>query len=180
MASDEWKDALTAAASVSIPFYSGIPRRLNTLGSEFMVPTFTIYQALCEYLETIDRITDAIECFRKMVGLGQQRNTHVEQARWVCGERSRIVCRCHRGDHRMPDFRRRCSRKLEDFGDTAMGTERCDEVISQYSAALSLDPATPQNLLIKRNKAYLAKGLWKDALDDANAVRLLCLVQARS
>ncbi|KAF8452054.1 hypothetical protein L210DRAFT_3516516 [Boletus edulis BED1] len=32
----------------------------------FVVPRFTTYVALCERLETIDRITDAVECFYDM------------------------------------------------------------------------------------------------------------------
>ena len=63
------------------------------------------------------------------------------------------------------DFKRRCSGKLEDLGD-----RRSDDAVSHYSAALALDPASPQDLLIKRSKAYLAGGSWEVALDDANKV----------
>ena len=51
-----------------------------------------------------------------------------------------------------------------------MNTRHYDEAVSQYSAALSLDPIAPQGLCIKRSKSYIAKGLWDAALDDANKV----------
>ena len=51
-----------------------------------------------------------------------------------------------------------------------MNIRHYDEAISQYSAALSLDPAAPQGLFIKRSKAYIARDLWEDALNDANKV----------
>jgi hypothetical protein len=62
------------------------------------------------------------------------------------------------------------SEKLESFGDIAMRTERHDDAILQYSTALSFDSESPPDLLVKRSKAYIAKGLWKDALNDANKV----------
>jgi hypothetical protein len=52
-----------------------------------------------------------------------------------------------------------------------MNTRYYNEAVSQYSAALSLDPAVPQGLFIKRSKAYMAGGLWEDAVNDANKVR---------
>lgn len=52
-----------------------------------------------------------------------------------------------------------------------MHIQRHDEAISEYSAALSLDPALPQNLFIKRSKAHVAKGLWNNGLQDADKVR---------
>lgn len=54
-----------------------------------------------------------------------------------------------------------------------MHTQRHDEAISKYSAALSLILASPQGLFIKRSKAYVASGLWGEGLKDADEVRLL-------
>ena len=51
-----------------------------------------------------------------------------------------------------------------------MHVRQHDVAISWYSAALSMNPATPQALLIKRSKAHAAGGLWNDALNDANKV----------
>ena len=58
-----------------------------------------------------------------------------------------------------------------------MAAQRHDDAIAQYSAALSLNPAVRQDLLIKRSKSYVAKGLWDDALDDTDQVRIFCHVQ---
>jgi len=70
------------------------------------------------------------------------------------------------------DFKYRCSLKLESLGDAAMSAVRHDDAISHYSAALSFDPSVPQGLFIKRSKAYIATGLWGEALNDANKVLL--------
>jgi hypothetical protein len=70
----------------------------------------------------------------------------------------------------MLNFKCRCSEGLEGLGDTAMRAKRHDVAICQYSVALSLNPATPQGLFIKRSKAHIARGLWQDAVNDANMV----------
>ena len=93
-----------------------------------------------------------------------QANVPDEQVQWVLGEWSRTLCGC------MLNAKRRCSGKLEDLGDTAMSAELYDVAISQYSVALSLNPAAPQGLFVKRSKAYTAGGLWEDAFNDANKV----------
>ena len=51
-----------------------------------------------------------------------------------------------------------------------MNTGRRDEAISHYSVSLSLNPVI--NVFTKRCKAYMTKGLWGDAIDDANKVCL--------
>ena len=60
-----------------------------------------------------------------------------------------------------------------------MDAQRHDEAISHYTTALSLNPASPQGVLIKRTKAWLAAGSSQKALDDANQVRPLCHVQLK-
>ncbi|KAF8547863.1 hypothetical protein OG21DRAFT_1449832 [Imleria badia] len=129
-----WKDALIAA--------------LN-----FTAPRFTIYRALCDQLETLDRIAVATSCFYELMSeLEGVKNLHAEQAEWV------------------HDFRERISRKLECLGDAAVDFQHYNAAISEYSAALSLDLAAPQGLLVKRSRAFVASGLWEDALNDANKV----------
>ena len=76
----------------------------------------------------------------------------------------------HLFDHPLSEFKSRCCEKLDGLGNTAMNTQHYDQAISLYSAALSLDPAAPQGLLIKRSKANISGGLWEDALNDANKV----------
>ena len=51
-----------------------------------------------------------------------------------------------------------------------MEANQYDEAVSQYTAALSLDPRSPQDLLVKRSKAHADKAEWEDALNDANQV----------
>ena len=51
-----------------------------------------------------------------------------------------------------------------------MNAKQYDKAISHYTATLSLGPASPQDLLVKRSKALIATGMWKDALSDANEV----------
>ena len=56
-----------------------------------------------------------------------------------------------------------------------MNTKQYDEAVSQYTAALSLDPANPQDLLVKLSMAC-AEGKWKVALNDANEVAYIQFV----
>ena len=51
-----------------------------------------------------------------------------------------------------------------------MNTQDYDEAVLQYTTTLSLDPATKQNLLVKRSTALVGKGECDDALNDANEV----------
>ncbi|KAF8415204.1 hypothetical protein L210DRAFT_103217 [Boletus edulis BED1] len=129
-----WKDALATAAS-------------------FVVPRFSIYRALCERLEAVDRIIDAAECFHGMTS----ELTHEiqdEEARWISA------------------FKSRCCGKLEDLADIEMNVQKYNPAISLYTTALSLDLTAPQDIFIKRSKAYIAKGSWEEAMDDANEVHL--------
>ena len=73
-------------------------------------------------------------------------------------------------DYLSLDFESRCCCKLQDLGDSSMIARQYDDAISQYTNALSLNPATSQVLLGKRSKAYASKGKWEDALNDANKV----------
>ena len=59
--------------------------------------------------------------------------------------------------------------KLESVGSTAASDEQHGGATSHYPT--SLKPVTVQNLLMKRSQAYMAKGLWVEALNDANKVR---------
>ncbi|KAF8436001.1 hypothetical protein L210DRAFT_3505979 [Boletus edulis BED1] len=112
-----------------------------------------IYRAICDRLEVIDRIADAMECFHEMMSeLGGETKGNDEYRAWVL------------------DFKQRSSEKLDHLGDTAVSAQRYDEAISHYSTVLSLTLFSPQAIFIKRSKARLASGSWKEALDDANEV----------
>ena len=87
-----WKGALSAARDVSIA--SATPDHELTCGSKFKVPRITIYRTLCEGLETVEGITDAIECFHQMENeLPEGAITQGGQVQWVLGEQSCIPCR---------------------------------------------------------------------------------------
>ena len=51
-----------------------------------------------------------------------------------------------------------------------MDAQRHNAAISEYSAALSLDPTSSQGLFVKRSKAYVASDLWENGLQDADKV----------
>ena len=53
--------------------------------SQFEVPRFTVYQVICERLEKINHITDAIECFH-MMGNELAQEVQGNEANWVHGE----------------------------------------------------------------------------------------------
>jgi hypothetical protein len=72
--------------------------------------------------------------------------------------------------HFLSDFRRRSLKKLEHLGDKAVDAQRYHEAISYYSTSLSINSPAPQGILLKRSKARLAAGSWKQAVDDANEV----------
>ena len=76
----------------------------------------------------------------------------------------------------LSDFRKRCSTKLERLGDSAADAKQYNEAIPYYTSALSLNPTSQQHIIVKRSKAYLKTGLWKQALDDAEQVKLLRLM----
>ncbi|KAF8548746.1 hypothetical protein OG21DRAFT_1489116 [Imleria badia] len=136
MMNGSWSDALTASV-------------------DFTPPRFTIYRAICECLETIDRILDASKCFLQMVNeLAEETAMHSEQAEWVVA------------------FGRCCTQKLEHLGDGAADAKQHDAAITWYSAALSLNLPIP-HVFMKRSKLYMAKGLWKDALGDVNQAMML-------
>ena len=73
----------------------------------------------------------------------------------------------------LSDFRQRAAEQLEVLGDTAVTDQRYDKAISLYTTELSLEPRSPQGILVKRSKMYMTVGSWEQALDDANQVRHL-------
>ncbi|KAI6156824.1 hypothetical protein BKA82DRAFT_4335576 [Pisolithus tinctorius] len=66
------------------------------------------------------------------------------------------------------DFTKKCAAKLEHAGNDTFRSLELNEAIAQYAAVLSLSPASPASLLVKRSRAQAAKGLWGEALQDAN------------
>ncbi|KAF8123583.1 hypothetical protein EV363DRAFT_1356190, partial [Boletus edulis] len=133
---DSWKDVLLSATG-------------------FALSGFEVYRALCERLETNNRIADAVECFQEMTNeLGEETTgLHGEHLAWAL------------------DFKQRTLEKLEHLGDKAVDAKRYDDAISPYSTVLSLILIPSSHaILVKRSKAWLATGSWKQALEDANQV----------
>ncbi|KAG9316154.1 hypothetical protein JVU11DRAFT_3837 [Chiua virens] len=64
----------------------------------------------------------------------------------------------------------RCHDKIADVGNSVVNARQYDEAVSQYTAALSLDPTSLQDLLVtgKQSKACAEKGEWKNPSNDAN------------
>ena len=56
-----------------------------------------------------------------------------------------------------------------------MNAKQYEVAILQYMAALTLDPATSQDLLVKRSNAWMGKGAREDALNDMKAWARLML-----
>ena len=126
----------------------------------------------------LDQIIAVTECFHQMNSeLGEEVKLHAEHTEWVVGECCCIPCWYGRlSVCFLLDFRQRLFTKLEHLGDTAMNAQRLDEAISTYSSALSLEPAAPSGLLVKRSNAYVARSFWEKALNDANEVRSFFLL----
>ncbi|KAI6043918.1 hypothetical protein EDC04DRAFT_2599781 [Pisolithus marmoratus] len=107
-------------------------------------------QRLCEHLYTEERTAEAVEILL---------NVMRTSGRGVPEKR---------GNRRVDHFTKKCATTLEHVGDEALRSAKLDDAIIQYSAALSLSLPNPAGLLIKRSGVLAAKGLWEDALQDAN------------
>ncbi|KAG9310464.1 hypothetical protein JVU11DRAFT_9607 [Chiua virens] len=141
----------------------------NTLAatSNFKVPRLTVYKILCEHLEASDRITDATECLHEMISELEQ-EIESNEAKQILSDFLSPRHRLRLSDRAVLDFKSRSCKELEDHGDAAMTAKRYEKAVSLYSVALGLDPPSPQNLFVKRSKAHVAKGMWEDAINDAN------------
>ncbi|KAF8548773.1 hypothetical protein OG21DRAFT_1489089 [Imleria badia] len=110
-----------------------------------------IRRRLCEALYAAGRTKDAVECFCKM----EETSLHGEHLEWA------------------RDFSKRSFKTLKHLGDTAVNSQRYEEAVSHYSTALSLNHPSPQDVLVKRIKAFMATGCWKQVADDANQLIIL-------
>ena len=54
-----------------------------------------------------------------------------------------------------------------------MDSQQHDEAHKHYSAALTIHPAKTQGVFILQSKVCMAKGLWEDALNNANEVSFM-------
>jgi hypothetical protein len=76
-------------------------------------------------------------------------------------------------------FKQECGALCLTNGDAALAECNYDSAIHLYSAAIDLDYTTDV-IFSKRGKAKLEKGLWKEALLDAQKVRWHLLRPSRN
>jgi hypothetical protein len=113
------------------------------MGLQLTLPRVTIYRVICERLEAIARVTDAIECFLAMMSeLGGEVYTSDPMTEWVSGNfmfylLSAIYIECF-----WSDFTHRRLSALRSDGDSPI----------------------PTPLIREWAKATLARTSWKDAL----------------
>ena len=80
-----WNDALSAARDVSIAPPNVLHKIICRL--KFKVPRLVTYRIICESLESVGGIMDAIECFHQMTSeLMEGSIAQGDQAEWVLGE----------------------------------------------------------------------------------------------
>ncbi|KAF8554888.1 hypothetical protein OG21DRAFT_1496708 [Imleria badia] len=113
----------------------------------------TVQRHHCEDLYTSGRTEEATEALLKILDtFGDEIRASKVTEDWVM------------------DLKRKCVKKLEMLGDTAVSSAEHDDAIARYTSALSLDPLDPIDILVKRSEARASKRLWADALTDANEV----------
>lgn len=77
--------ALSSAAKVC--FSCGPSTVCNFFSDQFKFPRFTVYRSICDVLERDGRLTETVECFRKMQNdLADDLDTHDERAQWELGK----------------------------------------------------------------------------------------------
>ena len=87
-----WKGALRIACDVSLALLMVIVALTHRL--KFKVSRLATYRILCEGLERVEGIMDAIECFHQMANeLTQETFTRGGQAEWFRGKWLCISCK---------------------------------------------------------------------------------------
>ncbi|KAI6017148.1 hypothetical protein EDC04DRAFT_3144408 [Pisolithus marmoratus] len=107
-------------------------------------------QRLCETLYTEERTVEAMDILLNIIRTSDEVQESKATADWIT------------------DFTKKCATALERVGDETFGFAKHDDEYTEYSAALSLNPSSLTSLLTRRSKARAAKGLWENALQDAN------------
>ncbi|KAF8547519.1 TPR-like protein [Imleria badia] len=107
----------------------------------------------CENLYASGRAEETVEALHKILDtFGEEIRANKATADWVT------------------DLRIKCIDMLEVLGDKAVSSGEHENAIARYTSALSFDPSNPINIFLKRSEARASKGLWEDALKDANEV----------
>ncbi|KAG6375324.1 WD40-repeat-containing domain protein [Boletus reticuloceps] len=114
---------------------------------------YVIQQQKCAALFASGRTRDAIDALVEMQkDLKGEAAKRKEVHEWLDG------------------LKKQCLEASESLAEEAMRNGNYDDAIAWYSAALDLDPASPEQILMKRSDAYAAKDSWENALRDANEV----------
>ena len=138
----------------------------------------TAQQYRCEALYASGRIEATTDALRKLLGsFGEEINASQAVSEWVMGAYSHVNLVDASVEHVPSVLKKKCVSKLEALGDEALDSGKHDSAIAQYTLALSIGPADPTEIFVKRSKARAAKGLWGDALVDANEVRASCCIR---
>ena len=136
----------------------------------------TAQQYRCEALYASGRTEAATDALRKLLNsFGEEINASQVVSEWVMGTYSHVNLVDASVEHVPSVLKKKCVSRLEALGDEALDSGEHDSAIAQYTFALSIDPADPTEIFVKRSKARAAKGLWADALVDANEVRASCI-----
>ena len=69
---------------------------------------------------------------------------------------------------------------MERLGDSAMDSHQYDEALKYYSTAQSIHPPDTPGSFILEGKVCVTKGLWEDAIVQAEQVRQFHVVQLHS
>ncbi|KAI6019085.1 hypothetical protein EDC04DRAFT_2607655 [Pisolithus marmoratus] len=109
-------------------------------------------QCLCETLYAEEHTSEALEVLVNIIRTSNKVHGSNTTADWIA------------------DFTQKCTTRLEDVGDETFGFAKHNGESTQYSAVLPLSPLSPSSLFIRQSRAWAAKGLWEDALQDANAI----------
>ncbi|KAI6042189.1 hypothetical protein EDC04DRAFT_1023591 [Pisolithus marmoratus] len=107
-------------------------------------------QHLCETLYAEERTSEALEILVNIIRTSNEVRGSNATASWIA------------------DFTQKCATRLEDVGDEPFGSANHNDKLTQYSTALPFSPPSPSSLFIRRSRARAAKGLWEDAMQDAN------------
>ena len=78
-----------------MPFFLSLVGLTTFVYLQFTLWRLAVYQVICERLETIDRIADAVDCFNEMMTqLGGEAYISERISNWVGGEKAfhLIVC----------------------------------------------------------------------------------------
>ncbi|KAI6009487.1 hypothetical protein F5J12DRAFT_40085 [Pisolithus orientalis] len=136
------------------PSYKQCPPLLTIsliFGWSFDGPDITSQQRLCETLYAEERAAEAMEILISIIRTSDEETLRSKaNADWLSA------------------FTEKCASTLEHVGNEAIGSGEHNGAGTHYPAPLPLGPSSPASLFINRSRARVARGLWEDALQDAN------------